>query len=321
MALRRPRSASRPAARRALPADRAGRGLAGARERAGLQIRAGVAVAAGALVVATACGSDPARGSSTYSVGSRATAGAGQPSASGVQGYEIQIVSQYPHDTTSWTEGLEFHQGQLLESTGRTGQSTLRFEDPTTGEAQAVIPVAKDLYAEGVTVVGGQALQLTWQDRTLLSTPVTDPTQAAVSRRDGAYDGEGWGLCNDGTALVMSNGSDQLQFRDPSTFALVRTVAVTRSGSPLAKLNELECVNGRVWANVWLTNDIVVINPTTGVVEGQVDASSLVPAGISRNDGNKVLNGIAYNPDTERFWLTGKLWPVIYEVELRPTQP
>ena len=302
------------------------RSLSPTRVRSAAVVGLTLAVAA----VTAGCSSDLPHGSSTFGPDASVASGSGQLGAdpgqsssasAGIQNYRIQVVKSYPHDTSSWTEGLEFYQGKLLESTGRTGQSSLRLTDPTTGQPESVVQVAKSLYAEGVTVVNGQALQLTWKDRTLLSTPLAQLTPKAVTSRTDAYNGEGWGLCNDGTELVMSDGSDTLQFRDPTTFALLRTVAVTRGGSPLAKLNELECVKGQVWANVWLTTDIVAIDPATGVVTGLVDASSLVPDGIGRNDSNKVLNGIAYNPETQRFWLTGKLWPVVYEVELQPVAP
>ena len=228
---------------------------------------------------------------------------------------EIEVVGTYPHDETSWTEGFELHDGQLLESTGRTGLSRLRLTDPTTGAVTDEIKVADDLYAEGVTVVGDQALQLTWQNETLLVAALPDLDQGAVEERTGAYDGEGWGLCYDGTDVVMSNGSDQLQFRSPDTFELRRSVPVTLAGQPVVNLNELECVDGQVWANVWLTTTIVAIDPATGAVTATADVTDLVPEQY-RNDNNAVANGIAHDPATGHFWLTGKLWPVTYEVRL-----
>ncbi len=226
----------------------------------------------------------------------------------------IEVLGTYPHDETAWTEGFELHDGQLLESTGREGQSTLRLTDPATGAVTDEIPVAANLYAEGVTVVDGRAVQLTWKNETVLVSALPDLDPATVEERQDAYDGEGWGLCYDGTDLVMSNGSDQLQFRDPTTFELHRSVPVRLSGKPVANINELECVDGAVWANIWLTTTIVVIDPATGVVTATADMAELVPEQY-KDDRNAVANGIAHNPDTGTFWLTGKLWPVTYEVK------
>lgn len=225
----------------------------------------------------------------------------------------IEVLGTYPHDETAWTEGFELHDGQLLESTGREGQSSLRLSDPATGAVTDEIPVAGDLYAEGVTVVDGQAVQLTWKNETVLVSALPDLDPATTEERQDAYDGEGWGLCYDGTDLVMSNGSNQLQFRDPATFELRRSVPVRLSGKPVENINELECVDGNVWANVWLTTTIVVIDPTTGVVTATADVAELVPEQY-RDDRNAVANGIAHDAATGRFWLTGKLWPVTYEV-------
>ncbi len=227
------------------------------------------------------------------------------------------VVSQHPHDETSWTQGLEFHEGRLLESTGRYEQSTLRFVDIETGVATELIDLPDDLYAEGVTVVDGQAVQITWQDRTVVVTELANLSAQTPSRLPEAYAGEGWGLCYNGTELVMSNGTDQLTFRDPETFDVVRTINVTINESPLEDLNELECVGGRIWANVWQTTTIVAINADSGDVEASVDARNLVPAGYE-GDSGAVLNGIAYNPESDTFWVTGKLWPVLYEVTFEP---
>lgn len=225
----------------------------------------------------------------------------------------IEVLGIYPHDETAWTEGFELHDGQLLESTGREGQSSLRLSDPATGAVTDEIPVDAELYAEGVTVVDGRAIQLTWKDETVLVSDLPDLDPSTVEERTDAYDGEGWGLCYDGTDLVMSNGSSQLQFRDPATFELRRSVPVALADQPVANINELECVDGQVWANIWLTTTIVVIDPSTGAVTATADVADLVPETL-RGDSNAVANGIAHDPDTGTFWLTGKLWPVTYEV-------
>lgn len=234
-------------------------------------------------------------------------------SAGGPATLSVEVLGTYPHDETSWTQGFELLDGQLLESTGRLGQSKLRLTDPTTGTLIDEVRVADDLYAEGVTVVDGRAIQVTWKNETLLVSDLADLDPSTVEERPDAYDGEGWGLCYDGTDVVMSNGSAELQFRDPATFALRRSVPVTLAGRPVVNLNELECVDGQVWANVWLTTTIVVIDPATGAVTATADVAELVPEKY-RGDANAVANGIAHDPDTGTFWLTGKLWPVTYEV-------
>jgi glutamine cyclotransferase len=287
-----------------------------------------------------ACGQDPAAGPSpttgtstpapgpTSSVAptsiapaeGQATAPAGQGDGEALRyqgAYEPRVVAVHPHDTTSFTQGLEWYDGMLLESTGREGQSSLRLVDPLSGMAQQVLAVDDDLFAEGVTAVATRAIQLTWQDETLLVTDLPELTATGSTRLDRAYEGEGWGLCYDGTELVMSDGSDRLTFRHPDTFEASGQVAVTLDGEPLERLNELECIGDQVWANVWQTTTIVAIDPETGVVDATVDAAGLVPDGYAE-DTAAVLNGIAYERDTGRFWLTGKLWPVIYEVDLEP---
>ena len=264
---------------------------------------------------------EPSGGATTTASGDEAADNSGDGGRAASEPYSgalvPEIVATYPHDTGAFTQGLEWYGDRLLESTGLLEESSLRLVDPVTGQAEVVVDVADELFAEGVTVVDGEALQLTWQNETLL---VSDLDRLGVdgstSRSDGAYDGEGWGLCYDGSSLAMSDGTSQLEFRDPVTFEVERSVAVTLDGAPVDQLNELECVGDQVWANVWLTNRIVAIDAATGEVEATVDASSLEPAGVTA--GNDVLNGIAYHHDTGRFWLTGKRWPVLYEVNLVP---
>lgn len=223
------------------------------------------------------------------------------------------VVNEYPHDVEAFTQGLEWYEEHLLESTGIVGESSLRLVDPETGEPTVLIPSPRELFAEGVTVVDGEAIQLTFQDRVLLRTPLPAGTAGPTVRVDDAYDGEGWGLCFDGTHLVMSDGSEQLEFRHPDTFAIERTVEVRLGDQPIGDLNELECVGQQILANVWQTNSIVAIDPATGEVVASIDASALVPIEF-RESTREVLNGIAYNPATDTYWLTGKRWPVIYEV-------
>lgn len=236
--------------------------------------------------------------------------------------YEPVVEATFPHDDQAWTQGLEWVDGRLLESTGRNGFSSLRLVDPTSGEPEVLVPIAEDLYAEGATVVDDRVVQITYQDEVVLVTDLDaladdEPGTVSPERVTGAYEGEGWGLCYDGVDLVMTDGSAQLFFRDPDTFELRRTVAVTLNGQAVVDLNELECVGDQVWANVWQTPTIVVIDAESGIVEATVDATELVPPGYE-DVGDAVLNGIAYNPETDTFWLTGKLWPVLYEVTFVP---
>lgn len=224
----------------------------------------------------------------------------------------VRVVERRPHDTSAFTQGLLWHESELYESTGLEGESTVRRVDLATGEVRQRIDLPGDFFAEGLALVGDRLFQITWQDGKAF---VYD-RRTFEKVAEHSYEGEGWGLCWDGTDLVMSDGSDRLFFRDPETFAVRRTVRVTKVGRPLRYLNELECVDGKVWANVWQRDEIVRIDPTSGVVEATVDASGLLtPEERRRTD---VLNGIAWIPERRRFVITGKLWPWTFEVELIP---
>jgi glutaminyl-peptide cyclotransferase len=228
---------------------------------------------------------------------------------------EARVLAQHPHDENAFTQGLEWYGDELLETTGLWGESSVRLVDPLSGTVTGVMEVDDSLFAEGTTVVDDQAYVLTWRNQTLLTVdlPALSPTSAQTEA--GAYSGEGWGLCHDGTSFVMSDGSDQLVFRHPETFDIERSLGVTLNGEPVESLNELECVGDQVLANVWQSNTILVIAADTGEVEATIDATSLVPDGYA-GDSDRVLNGIAFNEETGRLWLTGKRWPVLYEVEL-----
>jgi glutamine cyclotransferase len=220
------------------------------------------------------------------------------------------VLAEYPHDANAFTQGLLLHGGALYESTGLRGRSSLRRVEPTTGSVLLEIELGTSEFGEGLARVDDRLIQLTWQEHVAhvydLETfePITDYT----------YDTEGWGLCFDGHQLVMSDGSDQLFFRDPGSFALLGSVSVVDDGVPLEALNELECVRGLVLANVWMTDSIAVIDPKTGQVLERVDASGLLSA--DEQTSADVLNGIAYDAGTGHFYLTGKLWPKLFEVEL-----
>ena len=224
----------------------------------------------------------------------------------------MQVLSSRPHDRAAFTEGFEIDGGQLYEGTGLEGRSSIRRSDLATGTVQASADLPENLFGEGITVAGGTLWQLTWKNGVALR---RDP-QTLTERGQVTYDGEGWGLCHQRDRLVMSNGSDTLTFRDPVTFAKTGSVTVRKQGAPLENLNELECVDDVVWANVWKTNRIVRIDPATGQVTATVDAGGLLDR--TANPSADVLNGIAAIPGTDRFLLTGKLWPTTFEVRFVP---
>ncbi len=226
--------------------------------------------------------------------------------------YELAVVGTYPHDETAYTQGLEFHDDQLLESTGLEGQSSLRLVEPESGRVTVSVPVDETLFAEGVTVVDGEAWQLTWRAGLLLIYSLDD---LQLTGRI-TYDGEGWGLCATDEHLIMSDGSAQLTFRDRQTFAVIESVTVTDEGQPVDRLNELECVDDTVWANVWKLPVLLAIDRASGRVTGRADLSPLLPP--EANETDNVANGVAFDPDTGNLWLTGKRWSVMYEVELQP---
>lgn len=230
----------------------------------------------------------------------------------------ITVRGHHPHDPEAFTQGLVIHQGRLFESTGLYGSSTLREVDLQTGRVLRSVTLPSENFGEGLAVVpnihggpGHHLIQLTWREQ--VARVVTVDTFELVTTL--SYEGEGWGLCFDGRDLVMSNGTSTLTFRDPATMAIRRHLSVTLDGSPLARLNELECVDGAVIANVWMTDFIVRIDAQTGEVTHRVHASGLLsPQEAARAD---VLNGIAHDPEHDRFYITGKLWPRLYEVALQ----
>ncbi|OBI74338.1 glutaminyl-peptide cyclotransferase [Mycobacterium sp. E740] len=221
------------------------------------------------------------------------------------------VLGEIPHDSTAWTEGLEFDGPALYEGTGIAGRSQVRELDPTTGAVRRSAATPNDYYGEGITVVDDHIWELTWRD----GVAVEWNKATLTPRREVPVDGEGWGLCRDGNRVIRSDGTDRLHFHDLATFAETGSVAVTRDGQSLGELNELECVDGQVWANVWQTDSIVRIDPATGTVNAVVDAAGLWP----EHDGSreKVLNGIAHIAGDE-YLLTGKFWPKMYRVRLQP---
>ncbi len=232
----------------------------------------------------------------------------GTPSST-VPNVRPQVLAQLPHDTTSFTEGLQRDGTALYESTGLAGESTLRELDPTTGVVRRSEPLPGQLWGEGIAVTGDRIWQLTYQDGVAL---LWDKATLTVKKQV-ALTGEGWGLCFDGNRLVQSDGTASLRFRNPLTFDQTGSVTVTLDGSPLPQLNELECVGGQVWANVWHTTQIVRINPVSGKVTATVDASGLLTP--AQQVGTDVLNGITWLGGDD-YLITGKYWPVLLRVRL-----
>jgi glutaminyl-peptide cyclotransferase len=235
----------------------------------------------------------------------------GDPDASDAPAPVVRAteVRRHPHDATAFTQGLLWHDGRLYESTGRYGESTLRIVELETGEVLQRVRLGPQYFAEGIAVHDGRLYQLTWREDVAF---VYDP---ATLRETGRveYRGEAWGLTSDGRSLIVSDGSSYLTWVDPETFAVRDTVRVRDGGRPVDQLNELAWIRGEIWANVWHSNHLLRIDPETGRVLGRVDMSALIPPVTDRE---AVLNGIAYDEVGNRVFVTGKLWPVLYEIAL-----
>ncbi len=224
---------------------------------------------------------------------------------------EPEVLNVYPHDAGAFTQGLLFYDGYLYESTGRYGESSLRMVDPANGEVLREVEVPQAYFAEGLALVGDTLVQLTWKS----GVAFLYDRESFEHRGQFQYEGEGWGLCTDGRYLYMSDGSSFLDVRDAETFELIFSGLVTLQGAPVKNINELECVGDYIYANVWKTDYILQIDKTNGVVVAVIDASNLLTDDErAALDGQEVLNGIAYLPEAQTFWLTGKHWPHIYEV-------
>jgi glutaminyl-peptide cyclotransferase len=224
----------------------------------------------------------------------------------------VKVLRSIPHDPGAFTQGLLSFEGKLYESTGLYGESTLRRLDPQTGRVEAKVALDAGVFAEGLAQHGGRLFQITWKEQKAFVWKAADLTRV----REFTYQGEGWGLCSDGKQLIMSDGSERLTFRNPETFAQTRTVIVRMAGQPVTQLNELEYVDGAVYANIWQDEHIARINPATGEVTGWIDASGLLT--YNERAHADVLNGIALIPGTKHLLITGKKWPRMMEVELVP---
>jgi glutamine cyclotransferase len=226
-----------------------------------------------------------------------------------------RVVHAYPHDQHAFTQGLVYVDGHLYESTGIQGQSTIREEDLETGRILRMQLVSDQYFAEGLTEWGNTLIQLTWQSHLAL---VYDRATFRLLRTF-HYNGEGWGLTHDEKSLILSDGTATLRYFDPGTFKEVRRVTVIDHGKPVVKLNELEFIRGEIYANVWYSNRIARISPATGRVLGWIDLKGLMPREQLSSDG-AVLNGIAYDAQHDRLFVTGKLWAKVFEIAIAPAK-
>lgn len=227
--------------------------------------------------------------------------------------YGYQVVNSFPHDPRAFTQGLEFENGFLYESTGQKGQSSLRKVELTTGKVLHKIELDPQLFGEGMTIWKDEIVQLTYQEHLGL---VYDRA-TFQPRRQFTYPGEGWGLTHNAEHLIMSNGTSELWFLDPKNYEIVRRLEVTANGQPVLDLNELEWVEGEVFANIWCKEIIARIDPHSGQVVGWIDLGGLRQADPAA-EGNDVLNGIAYDARGKRLFVTGKHWARMYEIRLVP---
>jgi glutaminyl-peptide cyclotransferase len=231
----------------------------------------------------------------------------------------LQGTATYYHDPNAFTQGLLFSNGFLYESTGEYGKSTLRKTEPTTGKVLAYVALPSRFFAEGLEQVGDQIFQLTWREGICFVYDKATLQKIGQFR----YSGEGWGLTFDGESLIVSDGSSTLRFFDPSTFKQKQQIQVmdrnakSKKPVPITNLNELEWIHGEIWANVWQTNNVVRIDPKTGNVLGWIDFSGFVPEEHKKDTQNCVLNGIAFDPATNKLYITGKKWKVMYEFSLK----
>ncbi|MBW7867818.1 MAG: glutaminyl-peptide cyclotransferase [Brumimicrobium sp.] len=228
--------------------------------------------------------------------------------------YTAEVVQEFPHNTSSYTQGLEFSDGELYEGTGgradgTAGESMLAKVNLKNGEILQKKMLDHKYFGEGITLLNNKIYQITWQEHTCFvydKNTFTELTQLT-------YTGEGWGLCNNGTQIIMSDGSERIYFRDPENFTIQKTIEVYSNAGPIRGLNELEYINGKIYANVYTENYIVIIDPSTGIVTGRIDATTIT---LDYRKTGEVLNGIAYNPLTKQLFITGKRWPSLLEIAL-----
>lgn len=225
--------------------------------------------------------------------------------------YGYEVVHTWPHDANAFTQGLVFQDGKLLESTGQVGRSSLRLVELETGRILKKVDVPSPYFAEGITVLNGKVYQLTWQNQRGFIYDASTFSKLG----DFTFSGEGWGLANDGRSLILSDGTNRIRFIDPDNFQVRKTIAVFDGSTPLTEINELEYVRGEIYANIWHADRIARIDARTGMIVGWIDLTGLVAPG-EVHDEEAVLNGIAYDAMNGRLFVTGKLWPKLFEIRV-----
>jgi glutaminyl-peptide cyclotransferase len=238
------------------------------------------------------------------------------PNASNVKPIPYSIIAQYPHDTATFTEGLEFFNGKLYESGGDYKNSVLRFGNAKTGVAEKINKMGTDsIFGEGITILNGKLYQLTYTTHQVFVYDINNITKPIKTLTWPNM--QGWGMTNNGTDIILTTGDTDLYFVDPETFKIKSTVHIHDDNGPVKKVNELEYVDGFVWANIWETNDIIKIDPKSGAVVGKMNFNNLLPTNeIIGNGGEATMNGIAYDSNSKTFFLTGKRWPKMYELRV-----
>ncbi|MFL2546524.1 MAG: glutaminyl-peptide cyclotransferase [Candidatus Rariloculaceae bacterium] len=226
--------------------------------------------------------------------------------------WTYEVVASFPHDTSAFTQGLTIYDGRMYEGTGQYRRSSLRRTDIQTGRVEEVSILGDHLFGEGIAIHGDRIFQLTWMNNLVFVYDVDTFARLATLRNEG----QGWGLTHDGRHLLVSDGTATIRFHDPETFELISSLDIHEGGNPITNLNELEYVNGEIWANIWYQDRLARISPDTGAVVGWIDLSTLYPA--SQRTSEHVLNGIAYDADSDRLFVTGKNWPRLYEIEVGP---
>jgi glutaminyl-peptide cyclotransferase len=226
--------------------------------------------------------------------------------------HDYEVVRVYPHNTDAFTQGLEYRDGKLFESTGGEGESSLRLVALENGKVLDKVDVPMPYFAEGLTLLKGKIYQLTWQNQVGFIYDAN--TLSKIGQFN--YQGEGWGLTNDGQSLILSDGTNQIRFLDSGTFKVTKTIAVREGNRPIDNLNELEYLNGEIYSNIWHQDVIAIINPQTGGVNGWIDLKGLLQQG-EVSDPEAVLNGIAYDAASQRVFVTGKLWPKLFEIRIK----
>jgi len=227
--------------------------------------------------------------------------------------WRVRVVAVYPHDPSAFTQGLAVTDGRIYEGTGQFGSSSVRRIEIATGQVELMVPLNQEYFGEGITIFNGRLYQLTWQSHMGFIYELETLNVLDTFR----YSGEGWGLTHDGEHLIVSDGSSSIRFLDPETFAVLKRLDVRENARPVTQLNELEYIDGEVWANVWHEDRIARISPISGEILGWIDLRGLYPR--SARGTEDVLNGIAFDPNTGRLFVTGKNWPQLFEIEiLRP---